>query len=138
MTSAGSTDEDPAGAPTLDGSDGGSGRQELAGLPTLDADSEYVPATPGDLPREIGGFRIVGKLGEGGMGIVYEAEQTSPRRRVALKVVRGGNFVDELSLRLFRRDAETLARLVHPNIATIYEVGRTNDGQHFFTMELVS
>ena len=72
------------------------------------------------------------------MGIVYEAEQQSPRRRVALKVVRGGQFVDETYLRMFRREAETLARLVHPNIAAIYEAGRTEDGQHFFTMELVT
>jgi hypothetical protein len=72
------------------------------------------------------------------MGIVYEAEQQNPRRRVALKVVRGGQFVDETYLRMFRREAETLARLVHPNIAAIYEAGRTEDGQHFFTMELVA
>ncbi len=94
-------------------------------------------AAPETLPREIGGFRIVGKLGEGGMGVVYEAEQRSPRRRVARKVVRGGQFVDETYLRMFRREAETLARLVHPNIAALYEAGRTEDGQHFFTMELV-
>ena len=71
------------------------------------------------------------------MGIVYEAEQQSPRRRVALKVIRGGRLVDEVQLRLFRREAETLARLAHPNIAAIYEAGATRDGQHFFTMELV-
>jgi len=108
----------------------------------LTLDGEGLPASPPELPEklpaEIGGFRIVGKLGEGGMGIVFEAEQRSPSRRVALKVVRGGQFVDEGYLRMFRREAETLARLVHPNIAAIYEVGRTEDGQHFFTMELVS
>ena len=105
---------------------------------TLDGDGGPRPVAPEKLPREIGGFPILGKLGEGGMGIVYEAEQRSPRRRVALKVVRGGQFVDETYLRMFRREAETLARLVHPNIAAIYEAGRTEDGQHFFTMELVS
>ncbi|HPA52330.1 MAG TPA: serine/threonine-protein kinase [Thermoanaerobaculia bacterium] len=105
---------------------------------TLDGDGRPLPAAPENLPREIGGFQILGKLGEGGMGIVYEAEQRSPRRRVALKVVRGGQFVDETYLRMFRREAETLARLVHPNIAAIYEAGRTDDGQHFFTMELVA
>ena len=70
------------------------------------------------------------------MGIVYEAEQRSPHRRVALKVVRAGHFVDEQYLRMFRRETETLARLTHPNIAALYEAGRTDDGQHFFTMEL--
>jgi serine/threonine protein kinase len=88
------------------------------------------------LPGEIGGFRIHSVLGRGGMGVVYEAEQSDPQRRVALKVVRGGRVVDDLQLRLFRREAQTLARLIHPNIAALYEAG-TADGQHFFTMELV-
>ena len=68
-------------------------------------------------PDEIGGFRILSVLGRGGMGIVYDAEQETPHRRVALKVIRAGRHSDELHLRLFRREAETLARLVHPNIA---------------------
>jgi serine/threonine protein kinase len=109
------------------------------GDPTLDRDPSRPPAVgaAAALPKEIGGFRILGKLGEGGMGIVYEAEQRSPQRRVALKIVRGGHFVDEQYLRMFRRETETLARLTHPNIAALYEAGRTDDGQHFFTMELV-
>ncbi len=106
---------------------------------TLDRDPSRPPAAPSTagLPSEIGGFRILGKLGEGGMGIVYEAEQKNPQRRVALKIVRGGHFVDDQYLRMFRRETETLARLTHPNIAALYEAGRTDDGQHFFTMELV-
>lgn len=97
-----------------------------------------IPSAPtGELPKSIGRYRIIGKLGEGGMGIVYEAEQQNPRRKVALKVVRGGRFVDENTIRMFRREAETLARLQHPNIGGIYESGRTEDGQHFFAMELV-
>jgi eukaryotic-like serine/threonine-protein kinase len=95
------------------------------------------PAGAG-LPYEIGGFRIVGTLGAGGMGIVYEAEQKDPFRKVALKIVRGGHFVDDQYLRMFRREIETLARLTHPNIAALYEAGRTDDGRHFFTMELVA
>jgi non-specific serine/threonine protein kinase/serine/threonine-protein kinase len=75
---------------------------------------------------------MLAKLGEGGMGVVYEAEQQDPRRKVAVKVVRGGQFVDESRVWMFQREAETLARLKHPNIAGIYESGRTNDGQHFF------
>jgi serine/threonine protein kinase len=89
------------------------------------------------MPATIGRYKILRKLGEGGMGVVYEAEQESPRRRVAVKVVRGGQFVDDARVRLFRREAETLARLEHPNIAAIHESGRTEDGQHFFAMELV-
>jgi serine/threonine protein kinase/Tfp pilus assembly protein PilF len=103
-------------------------------FPTLgfpDASSELPP------PDEIGGFRILSVLGKGGMGVVYEAEQKDPQRRVALKVLRGGRLADEMQLRLFRREAQTLARLIHPNIAAIYEAGRTGDGLSFFTMELV-
>jgi len=89
------------------------------------------------LPAEIGGYRIIGLLGEGGMGVVYEAQQPAPRRRVAIKVVRGAELVDELRLKMFEREAATLARLDHPNIGKIYESGRTEDGRHFFAMELV-
>ncbi|MGD2108118.1 MAG: serine/threonine-protein kinase [Phycisphaerae bacterium] len=88
-------------------------------------------------PVTIGGYRVVRKLGEGGMGVVYEAEQQQPRRAVALKVVRGGPFVDEYSIQLFRREAQALARLKDPCIASIYEAGQTGEGQHYFAMELV-
>ncbi|HEX5044591.1 MAG TPA: serine/threonine-protein kinase [Candidatus Polarisedimenticolaceae bacterium] len=96
-----------------------------------------APLPPPSLPRSIGPYRIVRVLGQGGMGVVYEAEQASLGRTVALKVVRAGQFVDEDTLRMFAREADTLARLKHPNIAAIYEAGRTEDGQHFFAMELV-
>jgi tetratricopeptide (TPR) repeat protein len=99
------------------------------------ADASPPPAAP--LPERIGRYRIVGRLGGGGMGVVLEAEQDEPRRRVALKVIRGGVLVDEDSLRLFRREVDTLARLDHPNIAAIYEAGHTESGEHFFAMELV-
>lgn len=89
------------------------------------------------LGATLGSYRIVGRLGEGGMGIVYEAEQENPRRRVALKVVRGGAYVDDSRLRLFQREAQALARLKHPGIAAIYEAGRTDAGQHYFAMELI-
>jgi tetratricopeptide (TPR) repeat protein/tRNA A-37 threonylcarbamoyl transferase component Bud32 len=89
------------------------------------------------MPDSIGGFRIIGKLGEGGMGTVWEAEQAHPKRRVALKVMRRDHIVDELHARMFRREAESLARLRHPNIAAIYESGHTEDGHDFFAMELV-
>ncbi|MBD3161122.1 MAG: tetratricopeptide repeat protein [Candidatus Eisenbacteria bacterium] len=99
--------------------------------------SDSSPTAAPDLPAEIGGYRILRKLGEGGMGIVYEAEQRDPRRRVAVKVIRGGAFVDEQTVRLFQREVQTLGRLKHAGIASIYEAGRTEDGQHFFAMELV-
>ena len=85
--------------------------------------------------RVIGGFRLVRKLGEGGMGVVYEAEQQHPRRPVALKVIRGGPHVSPDTLKLFQREAQTLAHLRHPGIAALYETGATEEGLHFFAME---
>lgn len=108
-----------------------------ANHPSDDIDSTDYSVSPTEPPRNLGPYRVVSVLGQGGMGIVYEAEQQSPKRAVALKVVRGGKFVDEHYLRLFQREAQTLARLKHPGIASIYEAGRTADGQHYFAMELV-
>ncbi len=89
------------------------------------------------MPSTIGSYRILSVLGRGGMGVVYEAEQQTPRRAVALKVIRGERYVDAPYLRLFQREAQTLARLRHSGIASIYESGCTDDGHHFFAMELV-
>ena len=96
-----------------------------------------TPSLP-TLPVSIGPYLVHRRLGEGGMGIVYEAQQQAPRRLVAIKVVRGGSCVDEYRLRLFQREAQTLARLKHPSIAAVYEGGQTADGEHFFAMELVN
>jgi len=106
-------------------------------LPTETATHAAASRQTTPIPTSIGSYRILGKLGEGGMGVVYEAQQEHPRRKVAVKVVRGGQFVDEHRAHMFQREADTLARLKHPNIAGIYESGRTEDGQHFFAMELV-
>jgi len=89
------------------------------------------------LPTKVGSYAIHRRLGEGGMGIVYEGEQQTPKRLVAVKVVRGGRSADEYRVRLFQREAQTLARLKHPAIAAVYEAGRTEHGEHFFAMELV-
>jgi eukaryotic-like serine/threonine-protein kinase len=97
---------------------------------------DAAPSDHGRTPSTLGPYAIVGRLGEGGMGTVYEAEQQSPRRRVALKVIRG-YFADDTQIRMFIREAETLARLEHPNIGAIYESGQTPGGQHYFAMELV-
>lgn len=95
-----------------------------------------TPRTP-PIPTRIGSYLVHRRLGEGGMGIVYEGEQESPKRLVALKLIRGGRHVDEYRIRLFEREAQTLARLKHPAIAAIYHGGRTEEGEHYFAMELV-
>src|SRR5688572_1791328 len=79
--------------------------------------------TPRRLPERIGPFRIVGILGVGGMGVVYDDEQESPRRRVALKVIRDSMLHDQESVRRFEREAEVLARLQHPGVAQVYATG---------------
>lgn len=83
---------------------------------------------------EIGGrFLVTGILGEGGMGIVYEAIQSGLRRRVAIKVVRLGNGGESVAER-FRREAMTVGGLGHPNIVDIYDVGRLPDGRPYMVM----
>jgi serine/threonine protein kinase/tetratricopeptide (TPR) repeat protein len=115
---------------------GPSGRSEDSTLSAGQRRSTAVPSRPAD-PEQIGQYRVLGRLGAGGMGVVFEAEQQSPKRPVAVKVIRGGRYVDETVVKMFQREAQTLARLKHPSIAAIYESGRTEDGEHFFAMELV-
>ncbi len=85
------------------------------------------------------GYRIVRKLAEGGMGVVYEAEQQSPRRTVALKVIRSAVLSAE-TVRRFEHEAHILGMLEHPGIATVFEAG-TGEGVQgtirFFAMEFV-
>jgi serine/threonine protein kinase/Tfp pilus assembly protein PilF len=95
------------------------------------------PTDPARLPGSIAGYRIAGLLGEGAMGVVYEAEQQHTNRRVAIKVMHRFHLVDDLHARMFQREVETLGRLKHANIAAIYESGHTEDGRDFFAMELV-
>ncbi len=102
-----------------------------------DADGTFAMPNADDAARYIAGYRVIRKLGQGGMGIVLEAEQHEPRRLVALKVIRGGPLIDEHAIRLFQREVRSLALLKHPGIAAIYEAGHTEAGQHFFAMELV-
>ncbi|HRY71222.1 MAG TPA: serine/threonine-protein kinase [Phycisphaerae bacterium] len=89
------------------------------------------------LPERIGPYRILREMGVGGMGVVYEAEQAEPKRRVALKVMRSSGSSDHYHFRLFQREIEALGQLNHPSIARIYDAGQTGDGQHYFTMELI-
>lgn len=117
--------------------DAGDGRTYDLGGARQKAQDFLPPPEGSPLPAWIAGYRILRKLGEGGMGVVYEAEQQEPRRSVALKVIRGGSAVDDHMVRLFQREAQSLARLKHPGIAAIHEAGRTEDGQRYIVMELV-
>ncbi len=86
---------------------------------------------------EVGPYRILETLGEGGMGIVYAAEQRQPiHRRVALKVIKWGMDTKEVLAR-FDIERQALAMLDHPNIAKVLDAGATREGRPFFAMELV-
>jgi len=98
------------------------------------------PFDPDDAPPEqIGPYRIIGIIGSGGMGAVYEAAQENPKRRVALKVVRSGR-ASPAAMKRFQFEVEALARLRHPGIAQIYEAGTFRQGKHeqpYFAMEYI-
>src|SRR6476619_6670716 len=103
------------------------------------SDGDHAPSGHPHAPVRIGHYRILGVIGEGGMGAVYEAEQENPRRLVALKVIRPGFVTDEL-LRRFVQESQVLGRLHHPGIAQIYEAGTADSGhgvQPYFAMEIV-
>ncbi len=87
--------------------------------------------------RKIGAYEIKSVLGYGGMGVVYRALQTQPHREVALKVISGGAHSSPYQVKLFRREVRSLARLHHQGIATVYDAGSTDDGHHYFAMELI-
>lgn len=116
-------------------------------------DQEFTPAVPASqsvssnaatqpppgIPeqRSIGHYRLLKKLGEGGMGQVWLAEQTAPvRRQVALKLIRAG-MCDDTTLHRFQSEGQALAIMDHPSIAKVFDAGATPDAQPYFVMEYV-
>ncbi len=85
-------------------------------------------------PSHLGEYRIVREIGRGGMGIVYEAEQESLGRRVALKVLPPGAFENARQVERFRREARAAARLHHTNIVPVFGVGQEGD-THYYVMQ---
>lgn len=105
----------------------------LAGIDFIHAAGAGPERSP---ERVLGDFRICRELGRGGMGAVYEAEQVSLGRRVALKVLRFGGVSDPEALQRFRREAETVARLHHTNIVPIFAVG-SEAGVNYYAMQFI-
>jgi tetratricopeptide (TPR) repeat protein len=119
---------------------------EVAAAPLLlagqlaDSQAGFMPAPRNrSMPERIGRYRVVRRIGQGGMGTVYEAEQESPRRTVAIKVLRAGASTAGMQRR-FEHEAYILGRLQHPGIAQVIEAGREegpNGPQFFLAMELI-
>ena len=112
--------------------------------PALASESATVAPEGGTLPHldiapasvEIPGYEILGELGRGGMGVIYQARQLSPRRLVALKMILAGEHAGADALARFKREADAVAQLSHPNIVPIHEVGE-HQGRPYLTLEFV-
>ncbi|MFC1628133.1 protein kinase [Gemmatimonadota bacterium] len=87
--------------------------------------------------KTVGHYQVIDKIGEGGMGVVYRAEDTELKRPVAIKVLPPQIKTSEDEKARFRREAQAAAALNHPNIATVHDLGETDDGQMFIVMELI-
>jgi WD40 repeat protein len=100
------------------------------------AESPLPWPAPGQELRSFGDYEVLGRIDEGGMGVVYKARQIGLNRLVALKVMRVGAATDSGEARRLRLEAENVARLDHPNIVPIYEVGEHQD-QPYFSMKFI-
>ena len=108
---------------------------EPAETPTL---AGIEPPSETESPgTAIGPYKLMDEIGEGGMGVVYLAEQAQPvRRKVALKIIKPGMDTKQVIAR-FEAERQALAMMDHPNIAKVHDAGATDSGRPYFVMELV-
>jgi hypothetical protein len=102
--------------------------------PPASEPASAAPAPRGEAVLAPPGYEVLGKLGEGGMGVVYKARQVNADRLVALKMIRHSAHAGPAELARFRTEAEAIARLQHPHVVQVFEVGEHN-GLPFFSLE---
>lgn len=107
-------------------------------LQAMRADGLAPPAVQTErlIGRELGQYRLTARLGQGGMGAVYKADDKALHRTCAVKVLYCGPLEDQRTAERFQREAQSLARLSHPNLLHVYNVGNVDD-LHYFAMELL-
>src|SRR5262245_17118725 len=93
-------------------------------------------ALPEGAPKRLGSYDLLEKIAQGGMGVVYKARHTGLDRIVALKMIRSGVLATPRDVERFQREARSAAKLHHPNVVTIHDIGE-QDGQHYYTMDYV-
>lgn len=117
----------------------GCSENEDPGLEPTKIDSSFQQKSlaAGAVLKYFGVYEILGELGSGGMGIVYKARHARLRKLVALKMIRAGEFASDYEVKMFQAEARAAAKLEHPGIVPVHEVGMHAD-QHFYSMDYVA